>query len=236
MTKKRNMQSYYSTVDYFAASNENRFTRNFEELITERGDENYITNSSYKVVQNKINSISESTLVLVTQEETQQIYEKYNLQEGIQNINRIKREIISVYNRKLEIDAKIKSSKELYLSFCENIKNCIHQIEYMDRSSEFKEMLEKKMEEYYIFLNLHIDVKEQQNIYKEFEVMKDITGIISQIHCSAVCSVCLENQVSYFVDPCGHTLCAECRLKCELSSQTCHMCRTKRKKYLPLFF
>ena len=48
------------------------------------------------------------------------------------------------------------------------------------------------------------------------------------------CQVCLENQIEYFVDPCGHTICKVCKVECE-KLKNCHYCRTPRNGYKRLY-
>lgn len=49
------------------------------------------------------------------------------------------------------------------------------------------------------------------------------------------CSVCMDNKVDHFLDPCGHMMCIMCFLKSR--SDTCPMCRTHvqpKKIYLTM--
>ena len=58
----------------------------------------------------------------------------------------------------------------------------------------------------------------------EYSYLKNILTDISSILPSGICRICLESEVTYFIDPCGHTICGLCK---ELSKSltTCHTCR-----------
>ena len=58
---------------------------------------------------------------------------------------------------------------------------------------------------------------------------------LSSISNSTICQICLENQIEYFIDPCGHTICKKCAEK-TLNTPNCHYCRTKKNELKKLFY
>ena len=74
-----------------------------------------------------------------------------------------------------------------------------------------------------------------EEAYTEFEKTKIKISIISgTILPPTICQICLEHQVEYFLDPCGHTICKHCKVICE-NKPDCHYCRTKKKGYKRLY-
>jgi len=242
--------SIYSHITPFASFSEDSvndilrphiISRTFEELITERGDLNInFTNDSKNFVDYttlfdnikeklfKINNVKE--IDITNCEDIKKFREDYH---------NLKKTICNVYMDLMDAETKLNEAKEKYTTFCESIKNCIHFVHNSGTEDEndllIKNILEKKTDTYYISLNIEQLIKNFEKSYHEFEKLKcKITIISGTILPSTICQICLEHQVEYFIDPCGHTICKHCKIICEQLTD-CHYCRTNKKGYKRLY-
>lgn len=85
---------------------------------------------------------------------------------------------------------------------------------------------EEKIDELETALN---DIDKKRAEYKSiFRILKDVET--HNIYC---CFLCLERNVTIFVDPCGHLMCETCEKK--LSGSSCPFCRTSVKLFRKMF-
>jgi len=213
--------------------------RTFEELITERG-ENLFPNEIdsgvdyivfFEKIKNKLFKINHSLDVNVNDFD--------DIKQFKDLFNNLKKEICDAYIALTKSETKLKISTDKYISFCENIKNSIESIVSCglndDSDKELINSLEKKINLYYDNLNIPELTVQYQSDYTIFEKIKyKISMISGTVISPTTCQICLENQVEYFIDPCGHTICKECKITCE-SSPSCHYCRTLKKCYKRLY-
>ena len=83
----------------------------------------------------------------------------------------------------------------------------------------------EKINNYYLFLNLENLKNELDSVNKDYLSIKQLFHDLAGILPANVCQICLENQINYFIDPCGHTICTTCKEK-RPGLQKCHFCRT----------
>ena len=153
--------------------------------------------------------------------------------------NNLKKEVCDAYIALTRSENQLKSATDKYTSFCENIQKSVQSIITIglneDYDKELIKSLEKKIDLYYDNLNIPVLTEKYQIDYTNFEKIKfKISMISGTIITPTTCQICLENQVEYFIDPCGHTICKECKITCE-SSSSCHYCRTTKKCYKRLY-
>ena len=106
------------------------------------------------------------------------------------------------------------------------------------RSNELakQQVLKDKIDSYYQKLEIDTLIENYEESMKQFKIAKyKLSSIFGNVAPTAMCQICLDNQVEYFLDPCGHTLCGSCKVSCE-SKTHCHYCRTKRNNFKKLYF
>jgi hypothetical protein len=206
------------------------YERTFEQLITERGDFTIRNvNENYEDIFNKIKNRLFFLNTETVYKEKPEYKEKYKTEEFYKLLKDIKKEIVFVYNKKVELEISINEKKKEYLSFCEHVTDIVNLVNcsFDEQDDSFKNVLNEKLDQYYEKLNLE-DLTEQLNeTNNEFEYIKKIMYTLCNIS-PQICAVCLENQVTHFYSECGHTICLDCKDK--YSSKICHYCRSPIKK------
>ena len=99
---------------------------------------------------------------------------------------------------------------------------------------EFRKNIKERIELFYEELDLAKITLEYTKLNEELYFMKESLKKISSLSISTQCPICYENQVSWFIDPCGHTLCEKCKDQC-IEKQYCFYCKTKKIKYSRLY-
>ena len=72
--------------------------------------------------------------------------------------------------------------------------------------------------------------------YRRFIALRDIVSMSRALlshESEPLCSICLDETVTYAISPCGHTLCQTCMRR---QSASCFMCRSPIKDKLKLYF
>ena len=72
--------------------------------------------------------------------------------------------------------------------------------------------------------------------YRRFISLRDIVSMSRSLlaqESEPICSICLEETVTYAITPCGHTFCQACSRR---QHNTCFFCRTPIKEKVKLFF
>ena len=71
--------------------------------------------------------------------------------------------------------------------------------------------------------------------YKKFIALRDVMQMmrVSAVENEPICSVCLNDAVSYTLTPCGHTFCQTCVRR---QGGNCPMCRTNIKERVRIYF
>ena len=101
-------------------------------------------------------------------------------------------------------------------------------------NEQLNKLLSNRIEWYYEYLNLDKLISEQFDIVAEYSYLKSTINNFNTVTISTICSICLEKQVTWFIDPCGHTICDDCKNKSE-QTVNCHYCRHKKVKYNKLY-
>ena len=212
------------------------FSRTFDEIVSERNEvvsqnTDYYTNL-FEKINSKLRHLESNIDV--------NVFECEIVKQHIKSINDLKKNVCDVYIEYIDADTRLNDAKTKYLHFTESIKDCLtHVIQYdiVDENDEtIKTLLEDKVDTFYNQLKLDELLDEYTKKYEEFEKTKYkisiMTGVILP---TTTCQICMENQVDYFIDPCGHTICKVCKLACENKSNKCHYCRTTRNTYKRIY-
>lgn len=96
-----------------------------------------------------------------------------------------------------------------------------------------EEYLKKVFEE----ADIEKDYKDVIESYRRFLTLRDVvltTNAFSLTESQPLCSICVEEQVSHALTPCGHTFCQNCIRK--HTSNACFICRTNVREKIRLFF
>jgi len=222
---------------------ETRTTRNFEQLITERGEElskpvNSIYLNLYNEIKEKIFISSEGDDIDLVSIQEQKYEKKYNTKETSEKLTKIKEQIGFFYVKKTEHSILLEERRRHFNTFCNTIIETIKHIEDMKKEPSEEEsqlicLLRKRIDWYYNELELEKLMEMEYEINSEFFFLKKTIIELSNLN-PTICPVCMEHQISWFIDPCGHTICNDCKKKTEKGSN-CHYCRTPKMKYNRLY-
>ena len=252
MNNNVNSFSSVNNNDYYllesSSSNVNftipRFDRTFEQLITERGDnfnENNFNfndntfNEIFEKIKEKIFILGDCDIELI-ESDIKKYSKKYETEDINKIINNLKKNIVLLYNKKIELEIEIENKTKIYNDFLMNINSLITNINeiHHEDDKQLNTLLKNRIDWYYNYLNLDKLISEQFDIISEFSYLKSTIKNFNSISNTVICSICLEKQVSWFIDPCGHTICDDCKNKSEISAN-CHYCRHKKTKYNRLY-
>jgi len=236
-----NISSFSSTGASLAeAFYEHEVTsRSFEQLITERGNlfSEQIFNDVFNTIRDKLFILSDSE-PLLTEEKIQEYTKKWNIKNLHESIDSFKKELGELYQKKNVIETELNKKKEKYNLFCEYITKLLELLEPLcsgtPEEDTFRKILNERIEWYYTSLNLTQLTSDSAKLTEELFFMKESLKKISSISVSTQCSICYENQISWYIDPCGHTLCGTCKERCN-ETTNCHYCSSKRNKYSRLY-
>ena len=122
----------------FVYLEDGRSTRNFEEFITERGDLTFDRtvgqfNDVFSSLKNNLFQLSETENIEFTEKDRKKINSKYCLDQVTNIIDILKSNIITLNNKKIEIDQLYYVNKEKYEKFSESIFASINTIEQINK-------------------------------------------------------------------------------------------------------
>ena len=231
-----------TTFDNFSSFSEinststlDNFSRTFEQIVTERNKVVSRNDDYYSQLFEKINS----KLRTMETNIDVNVFDCEIVKQHIENIRDLKKSVCTVYMEYIDVDTKLNEAKTKYLKFSESIKECLgylYGINDHESDETIKTLLEDKIDVYYEQLKIDELLKDYTKKYEEFEKTKYkisiMTGVILP---TTICQICMENQVDYFIDPCGHTICKLCKSLCENKSNKCHYCRTTRNTYKRIY-
>ena len=104
---------------------------------------------------------------------------------------------------------------------------------YLDNIVKKLDLSQFKMIEYKYIINIESIESELQKVTAELYYLHNSISSYLSIQHPCICTICLESKIEYFIDPCGHTLCNNCKNK---MNESCYYCRSKintiRKLYL----
>jgi len=235
--------NFSSNFSEFPAENDNlidlRFNRNFEELITERNEVEYskvfninFYDNIFDNIKDKLFSISHN-LVVLTEEQESEYSIKYNTSLLIDCINSFKKNMCCIYDEKIRLEIEIQEKRKEYSDFCKIINDLLYKL--VDSDQELNILLTNKLDSYFNNLGLEKLTNNYNKVLLEFNFLRKTLLEFSSIHTQSICSVCMDRQVEWFVDPCGHTICDKCKNKCK-NINICHYCRTVKNEYKSMYF
>ena len=219
---------------------DNRITRNLQELISERGCEQKAYDNVFRKIREKLFVISEGDDIDLTETDKLAFTKKYNLTQSQTTINDLKQKIAELYLKKTEHEIVVEERRKLFETFCVNISNSLQSIdgitqgELTAQDQQLRDVLEERIDWYYSKVELDKLIDQEYHLKSEFHFVKKTLQELSAIHPSVLCSICMENQIDWFIDPCGHTLCETCKTRTQ-NKLLCHYCRTPRIKFNRLY-
>ena len=122
---------YASYHEFSLTPNDSRITRNFEELVTERGKDDKIYNSVFEKIKEKLFISSESDDIELTELDKLTFNKKYNITESQNVISKLKLEIAKLYIKQTEHELIIQEKRKLFETFCLNISNVIKTYQFL---------------------------------------------------------------------------------------------------------
>lgn len=223
---------------------EARVNRNYEALMLERNQEvnsveNNMYNKIFNEIKNKLLIISDDNTESVS-ESTKNEYLEKNFLTGVHgNINKLKKIIVETHNKKIELDILFNEASIKFKKFSDLViatVNIIKESSKPDDSDDIQlcDLLMNKIGKYFLFLDLENLTKSVNSINKEYLCIKNLFYELSGTLPATVCQICLENQINYFIDPCGHTICTYCKEK-RPGLQKCHFCRANISTFKRLY-
>jgi hypothetical protein len=153
-------------------------------------------------------------------------------------IAKLKRDTAEIYLLKTENEIKLQEQRRLFDDFCRNISCSISSINSItinetEKDTQLKELLNDRIDWYYTELGIDNLIKLQFQYKLEFNFLKQTIASFSVLQ-PTFCTICMENQVMWFNDPCGHTLCGSCKTRLE-TKKNCHYCRTEKNQTRRLY-
>lgn len=131
----------------------------------------------------------------------------FGIIDATQQYDKLSRKLLKVKQIMNELDASPLFGEQL-----ENLISTFRTEEKVDELEQALNEIDKKRAEY-------------RSI---FRILKDVET--HNIYC---CFLCLERNVTIFVDPCGHLMCETCEKK--LGGSSCPFCRTSVKQFRKMF-
>jgi hypothetical protein len=226
--------------NFFSETHDFPSTQEFSQILSSYGSrqQSYLENKNfnYEEIFDKIrekiyfkqSKMEPMQLMQIEQNSQIEQSEEFNI------LKNVKDKISKLYIKKIEIDEKINLAKKNNLLFTDTINNTINFFNEIEYDPNLKDLLNKKVDLYFLNNNIENLMNESLIIDKELEDTKSLITLFSSFLPSVSCSICFDKQVEYFMDPCGHSVCKDCKIKCEVSNK-CHYCRTVRKKFNKLY-
>jgi len=168
----------------------------------------------------------------------QEIKDKYSVDKLNDSITTFKNEIIKLYEIRSKLENEYTLTKNKLNIFTDQIQSLIKSVDDINlktnnNDDSFKNDLLNKLNEYKFIINIESIQLELQKVTAELYYLHSSISSYLSIQHPCICTICLESKIEYFIDPCGHTLCTNCKNK---MNDTCYYCRSKiniiRKLYL----
>jgi hypothetical protein len=214
-------------------------TPTIEQLLLQREEimtfKNY--DLTFKCIKEKIFAMHDTSSPL-SSEEIQSYNEKYNTETSIETINKLKVNISKLYDQKIEIDKKIENCLVKYKDFLESINVIVEKMnvfsDFTEEDDHFTKILTDRVEWYYKKFDIDSLMAQQRSINGEYTYLCGIIYKLSEITNPSICQICYTNQVAWYLNPCGHTLCEGCKDKMR-SRHNCHYCRSNVNNFCKLY-
>ena len=172
-------------------------------------------------------------------ETRERLESKYQIMKFENTLERLKHNITEIYVKKIETEIKLQEKQRLFDNFCNNIIKSVEAIseicqdEETKKDTALKELLSDRIDWYHQQLGISELLEIEHQNKTEFEFLRKSIIEISNLQ-PLLCVICMENQVLWFNDPCGHALCGSCNIKTE-QNKNCHYCRVEKKTTRRLF-
>ena len=173
----------------------------------------------------------------ITDEFRNTIKVKYSTEVFNITVDSFKKELIKLNTLKNELEQEYSEKKgavDKISGKVQELVDCIVPVEaktYIEDYS-FKELLYSKIVEYSMDLGVESTKEKLINVKKELACLKDSINSFNSIQHPCICTICMEFKLEYFIDPCGHTLCKNCK---EKLNNKCFYCRNKITGFKKLF-
>jgi len=125
-----------------------------------------------------------------------------------------------------KLDLIVKFMHEIDQEVCNNqlIEDTINNLNTVSKEIEDNSKLEKARKEY---------IMSRLEINKYLKMIKKINNV----NVANICPLCLSNNVSLYLNPCGHTCCDECYERLiSTEGKKCFLCRDHIMNKKPLYF
>jgi len=113
----------------------------------------------------------------------------------------------------------------------------LFEIDVNDKYEQLMAANEEYMKKIFDDANISAEYLAMIESYRKFITLRETIMMIrafSAFEKQPVCSICLEDSVSYALNPCGHTFCQTCIRK--HTSNACFICRSHVKDKIKLYF
>ena len=216
--------------------------RSYEAFVFDRFSDSVSTTIYSKVfseIKSKIMAINEHNLESeeISELEKSKFMEKYNVIELRESINKFKKSVVEIHNKKISTEIKLSVAKTDYTDFSNKILSLLTHLNSVPDSTEdpiLNDLLLKRLQGYYSMLDLDTLKSSVDSIENEYSYIKNILTSVYSLLPPTTCQICLESEITHFMDPCGHTLCRDCFEKIS-GIQNCHYCRCKVDKIKRLY-
>jgi len=225
----------------FANSNSEVNQVDIDRLISERAMEEYnfhysidcqnsernMYNGIFSLIRNKLFIINDSENDIAPDPVLlEEIKNKYSFNNSSNTLTEFKRKVVVLHNKKIETEIIFSNNKKEYTKFTDNILSLINTIKEFNTSGDevLIQLLTDKIQWYYSELKLESLKETTDSLEKEYRIIKGLLSEFAGLLPATACQICLENQINYFTDPCGHTICTECMEKSK-GVRKCHFCR-----------
>lgn len=173
-----------------------------------------------------------TTLNEIDDSQIENIKDKYSTDFLLSTIKKFKGQVTELYNQREDLKDEYSQKNGIFKNFTTCISELLNNQLVIDDSSDFKEVLLAKQQEYSQILNLESIKEKVVSINEELSVLNESIKEVMSLKDSSTCSVCMETRVEYFMNPCGHTLCGKCK---GILKGKCHYCRTEITEFKKLF-
>jgi hypothetical protein len=195
-----------NSIDYFY----NQIRTSIFDLKGEDCTDSFIKGVKEKHETNKLNE-----LILKFKSEIYDLYNRRVIKEK------------EYYDNKLELDLLTSKFMDLI-----NYLNVFETKREINEDSSITSLLSDKLKEYSKLITIDPLKKEVDSLNNEMFILKESINSYLSIQHPCICSICLEKQIKYFIDPCGHTLCEKCK---DQINDSCYYCRTKIIQFKKLY-
>jgi len=190
---------------------------------------------SNELMYNDFSTIKPNSDLKLTELQIEKFDKEYCLTIVKESINIFKSKIESLYLSKIQINSDLSKAVNEYTVFRDTIDNTI---DILDSNTDnlLIDVLNNLIKEKYFKLNIEVLSAKNEAISLEENYIKKTLKEFTSIINPTTCNICYENQVTHFINPCGHTICNECKIKIAHRNTSCHICRNKINNYFKLYF